>query len=82
MKFDVLILGSDFNAYFMSRCYHEIYNKKVDVISKRAIGVVSYSKIVNFREVPDFENADVFVKTLNEYAKQSEKQKNSTCWYK
>lgn len=23
MKFDVLILGSDFNAYFMSRCYHE-----------------------------------------------------------
>lgn len=75
MKFDVLILGSDFNAYFMSRCYHEIYNKKVDVISKRAIGVVSYSKIVNFREVPDFENADVFVKTLNEYAKQSEKQK-------
>ena len=41
MKFDVLILGSDFNAYFMSRCYHEIYNKKVDVISKRAIGVVS-----------------------------------------
>lgn len=75
MNFDVLILGSDFNAYFMSRCYHELFNKKVDVISKRAIGVVSYSTIVNFKEVPNFENAEVFVKTLNEYAEQSDKEK-------
>ena len=32
-KFDVLILGSDFNAYYMARCYHEIYNRNVDVIA-------------------------------------------------
>lgn len=75
MNFDVLILGSDFNAYFMARCYHEIYNQKVDVISKRAIGVVSYSKIVNFKEVPNFEKSEVFVKTLNEYAKNCDKEK-------
>ena len=69
-NFNVLILGSDFNAYYMARCYHELYHEKVNVIAKRAIGVVSYSQIVNFKEVADFENADVFVATLNQYAKE------------
>src|SRR5699024_3088415 len=69
-NFNVLILGSDFNAYYMARCYHELYHEKVNVIAKKAIGVVSYSQIVNFREVEDFENADVFVATLNQYAKE------------
>ncbi len=69
-NFNVLILGSDFNAYYMARCYHELYHEKVNVIAKKAIGVVSYSQIVNFKEVADFENADVFVATLNQYAKE------------
>lgn len=75
LDFNVLILGSDFNAYYMARCYHELYNQKVNVISKKAIGVVSYSKIVNFTEVEDFENPEVFVKTLNEYASQRQENK-------
>ena len=74
-NFKVLILGSDFNAYYMSRCYHELYNEKVDVISKKALGVVSYSSIVNFKEVENFEENDVFVKTLNEYAKDQVEDK-------
>ncbi len=74
-SFKVLILGSDFNAYYMARCYHELYNKKVDVISKKAIGVVSYSSIVNFKEAENFENAEVFVKTLNEYANRQKENK-------
>ena len=74
-SFDVLILGSDFNAYYMARCYHELYNKKVDVISKKAMGVVSYSKIVNFKEVEDFENPEIFVNTLNSYANNKKVEK-------
>lgn len=74
-KFDVLILGCDFNTYYMARCYHELFHEKVNVIGKRDIGVVSYSSIVNFKAVPNFETEDVFVKTLNEYAKQ---QKQNT----
>lgn len=74
-NFNVLILGSDFNTYSMSRCYHEIYNEKVNVIGKRALGVVSDSHIVNFKEVPDFETNQGFVKALNEYASQREEEK-------
>jgi len=74
-NFRVLILGSDFNAYYMARCYHELYNEKVDVISKRAIGVVSYSSIVNFKEEPELETNEGFVKILNEYATSKNEEK-------
>lgn len=74
-NFGVVILGSDFNTYYMARCYHEIFNKKVDVIGKRALGVVSYSKIVNFIEEPELETNEGFVEALNRYAKnKSEEQ--------
>lgn len=71
-NFDVLILGSDFNAYYMARCYHELYHKKVDVIAKKDLGVVSYSSIVNFKQAPNLETNEGFVSVLNEYAKQKE----------
>ena len=74
-NFDVLILGSDFNAYYMARCYHELYHKKVDVIAKRNLGVVSYSSIANFREAPNLETSEGFVSVLNEYAKQKDLDK-------
>lgn len=73
--FDVLILGSDFNTYYMARCYHELYHEKVNVIGKRAIGVVSYSKIINFKAVSNLETAEGFVQALNEYAKEQNKSK-------
>ena len=31
----VLLIGTDINAYSMARSYHEIYNKKVDVIGDK-----------------------------------------------
>lgn len=71
-NFDVLILGSDFNAYYLARCYHELYHKKVDVIAKKDLGVVSYSSIVNFKQAPNLETNEGFVSVLNEYAKQKE----------
>ena len=55
MKFGVLILGSDINAYNMARCYHELYARNPDVMGKKAIGVFKYSKIINFIDVPKIE---------------------------
>ncbi len=59
----------------MSRCFHELYGKKVNVIGRKAIGVVSDSKIINFKEVPDFETKEGFVKALNEYASERKEEK-------
>ena len=40
----VLILGTDINSYYMSRCYHELTGKKADTIGNRAI---PYTNITN-----------------------------------
>ena len=44
----VLLIGTDINAYSMARSYHEIYNKKVDVIGYEAMRFTENSKIMNF----------------------------------
>lgn len=67
--FNVLIIGTDINAYYMARCYHEIYHKKVDLIGRVPMCFTSLSKITNITIVPDLINQDVFVKTLVSYAK-------------
>ncbi len=75
MNFSVLILGSDPNAYYMARSYHELYGKKVDMISKAAISVTEFSNIINFTAVPRIYEAENFVKTLNEYARENKSEK-------
>ena len=71
MNFHVLLLGSDANAYYMARCFHEIYNKKVDLMNSQLLGVTRYSNIINFISSPVFTNGDIFVESLNAYAKKS-----------
>ena len=70
MNFTVLILGSDANAYYMARCAHELYGKKVDMMSKGKIAVTEYSKIIQFIEIPEIYESDIFVETLNTYAEE------------
>lgn len=71
MNFNVLILGSDPNAYYMARSYHELYNKKVDMISVASMWITKCSKIINFSIVPRIYEAEVFVNTLNNYAEKN-----------
>ena len=47
MEPKVLIVGTDINAYYMARCYHEIYHKKVDLIGRVAMSFTSLSTITN-----------------------------------
>ena len=47
MKYNVLIIGSDANAYYMARCYHEAYHKKAYVLAKGELPYTKYSNILN-----------------------------------
>ena len=47
MDYVVLIIGSDANAYYMARCYHEAYNDKAYVLAKTMLPYTHYSNILN-----------------------------------
>lgn len=70
MQPKVLIVGSDINAYYMARCYYEIYHQKVDLIGRVAMCFTSLSNITNVTIVPNLIEGDTFVKTLISYSKE------------
>ncbi len=70
MEPKVLIVGTDINAYYMARCYHEIYKKKVDLIGRVPMCFTSLSKITNVTIVPNLIEGDTFINTLVSYAKE------------
>lgn len=66
---NVLIIGTDINAYYMARCYHELTGKKVDLIGKAPMAFTSVSKITNIQIEENLWDNDTFVNTLINYAK-------------
>lgn len=75
MNFSILILGSDINAYYMARCAHELYGKKITMFGRDYLGVTKYSSIINFTKIENLNEQDVFAKTLNDYATQADFEK-------
>ncbi len=71
-KIKVLIIGTDINAYYMSRCYHELTGKKADTIGNRAI---PYTKISNPIIIENFNNKEIFRKALIEYGEKNKDYK-------
>ena len=60
----VLIIGTDINAYYMSRCYHELTGKKADTIGNRAI---PYTKISNPIIINNFNEKEIYEFLRNEF---------------
>ena len=54
MNFEVVIIGSDANAYYMARCAHEAYGKKVKLISVKPMSFVVHSSIMTQSMMKDF----------------------------
>ena len=68
----VLVIGTDINAYYMTRCYHELTGKKADTIGNRAI---PYTNISNPITIKDFNNKENFKKALIEYGEKNKEYK-------
>ena len=69
MQPNVLIIGTDINAYYMARCYYELYQTKVDLIGRVAMPFTSLSKITNVTIIPNLIEPKIFLDTLISYAK-------------
>jgi len=70
MNFNVLIIGSDANAYYMARCYHEAYHKKADVLANTPLPYTRFSNILNIFYDKTIWTEDGFLKAIYKYKKE------------
>lgn len=63
-KFEVVLLGSDMNAYGMARSVHEQYGMKCHSVGKMQLSHTRYSQLLQHHIVNDFEDEKVFVQAL------------------
>ena len=75
MDFELLIVGSDINAYHMARSYYEEYKRKAYLIGNMPVAVTYYSKILNFELIEDFKSTSVFIKTLKRFYEEHNNKK-------
>ena len=80
MEFRALIIGNDINAYYLARCYHELTNKKADLISlivpgEKPFAYTRYTKILNIKYIENLWDEKIFLNTLKEYYKEHKNEK-------
>ncbi len=75
MDFEVVILGSDVNAYYMARNCYEAYQKKAFVIGKLPMNFTGLSNILNITYESDLHNSNVLKKTLKSFYEKHKDKK-------
>lgn len=65
-----ILLGSDMNAYGMARAFYEAYGIKPLVLGRSHLTATQDSSILNFKEIANLNQQDVFVPALEKIAKQ------------
>ena len=70
MEYNVLVLGSDVNAYYMARCYHEAYHKKADMLSQTPLPYTKYSNIINVFYDDKIWDESGFLKAIYKYKEE------------
>lgn len=75
MDFEVLIMGSDANAYYMARCCHEAYHKKAHLIGAYYRAFTKYSNILTIEYDPEIWSEEGFLKALKNFRSRYPKSK-------
>ena len=75
MDFEVVILGSDVNAYYMARNCHEAYNKKAYVIGMTPMNFTGLSTILNITYKKNLHEVETVKKVLKEFAQNHQGKK-------
>ena len=75
MDFEIVIIGSDANAYYMARCAHEEYGRKVKLISVRPMSFTNHSNIIDATYDSRLWDENKFVDAINEFVKDIDAKK-------
>ncbi len=67
-----VFLGADLNCYNFARAFHEAYGVKSYAFGRYEISATKYSKIINFKVVPDIDNEETMLRELSAFAKEHE----------
>ncbi len=78
MDFEVLIMGTDANAYYMARCYHEAYHKKAYLIGRKGHSITPYTELTNILTLEynqEIWTEKGFLKALDDFQKKHPNKK-------
>ena len=67
----ILTLGSDINVYYMSRCYHELYNEKANALGKEPMRFTEGTNIINLSYNEKLRQKEYFADILIDYYKKN-----------
>lgn len=70
MKFKVLIIGSDVNAYYMARCNHEAYKEKATLLVNKPLAFTTNSKILDIIYNENIWDENEFISAVNNFAEK------------
>ena len=63
-----VLLGADLNCYNVARAFHEKYGVKSYAFGRYAVSATKYSKIINFKSIPDIDKDEVMLDVLHRFA--------------
>ena len=73
--FRCLIIGSDINAYYLARCYHEYTGRKADLLATFPFSYTKYTKILDIKYINNLWDEKVFLNELDKYYKEHKDEK-------